>query len=124
MNLNPVNLRKKFELFHEYWTPKIVGELNGQFVKLAKLKGEFVWHSHENEDELFYIVKGQLLIKFRENEEVILKEGEMYIVPAGVEHFPIAKQECWVMLIEPKSTKHTGSTQTDGTVSIEDQEWI
>jgi mannose-6-phosphate isomerase-like protein (cupin superfamily) len=120
----PVNLKEKFSLFDEYWTPKIVGELNDQYVKLAKLKGKFVWHSHENEDELFYIVKGELVLKFRENNEVVLKEGEMHIVPAGVEHFPIAEKECWVVLVEPKSTTHTGSTQTDGTVDIEDQEWI
>lgn len=123
MNL-PVNLVEKFSLFDEYWTPKIVGELNGQYVKLAKLKGEFVWHSHENEDEMFYIVKGELTLKFREGKEVILKEGEMHIVPAGVEHFPIAEKECWVMLIEPKATLHTGSTQAEGTVAIEDQQWI
>ncbi len=124
MNINPTNLKEKFKLFDDYWTPKIVGELNGQYVKIAKLKGDFVWHSHDNEDELFYIVKGELNLQFRDGKEVILKEGEMYIVPAGVEHFPIAHQECWVMLIEPKSTEHTGSTQTEGTVAIEDQEWI
>lgn len=120
----PVNLADKFKLFDEYWTPKIVGELNDQYIKLAKLKGEFVWHSHDHEDELFYIVKGQLKLKFRENKEVILKEGEMYIVPAGVEHFPVAEQECWVMLMEPKSTLHTGSTQAEGSVAVDDQEWI
>ncbi|WP_428236962.1 cupin domain-containing protein [Gracilimonas sp.] len=120
----PVNLADKFKLFDEYWTPKIVGELNDQYIKLAKLKGEFVWHSHDHEDELFYIVKGQLKLKFRENREVILKEGEMYIVPAGVEHFPVAEQECWVMLMEPKSTLHTGSTQAEGSVAVDDQEWI
>lgn len=120
----PVNLVDKFKLFDEYWTPKIVGELNDQYIKLAKLKGEFVWHSHDQEDELFYIVKGQLKLKFRENKEVILNEGEMYIVPGGIEHFPVAEQECWVMLMEPKSTLHTGSTQAEGSVDVEDQEWI
>jgi mannose-6-phosphate isomerase-like protein (cupin superfamily) len=124
MNFNPANLKEKFGLFDEYWTPKIVGELNEQYVKLAKLKGEFIWHSHENEDELFYIIKGKLTLKFREDKEMTLNEGEMYIVPAGVEHFPLAKEECWVMLIEPKSTEHTGSTQAAGTVAIKDQEWI
>ncbi|WP_421775568.1 cupin domain-containing protein [Gracilimonas sp.] len=123
MNL-PVNIVEKFKLFDEYWTPKIVGELNDQYIKLAKLKGEFVWHSHEQEDELFYIVKGELKLKFRENKEVVLKEGEMYIVPAGVEHFPIAEHECWVMLMEPKSTLHTGETQAEGTVAVKDQKWI
>lgn len=124
MNINPVSLKKKFELFDEYWTPKIIGELNDQFIKLAKLKGDFVWHSHENEDELFYIVKGQLTLKFREEKEITLNKGEMYVVPAGVEHFPVAEEECWVMLIEPKSTEHTGSLKAEGTIEIEDQTWI
>ncbi|WP_020403059.1 cupin domain-containing protein [Gracilimonas tropica] len=118
------NLKEKFELFDEYWTPKIIGELNDQFVKIAKLKGEFIWHDHEQEDELFYIVKGSLLLKFRDRNDVLLKEGELFIVPAGVDHLPIAEEECWVMLMEPKSTQHTGSAQTENTVSIEDQEWI
>ena len=118
------NLEEKFQLFDEYWTPKIIGELNGQYVKIAKLKGEFIWHDHEHEDELFYIVKGTLLLKFRDRNDVLLNKGEMYIVPAGVDHLPIAEQECWVMLMEPKSTEHTGSTKTENTVSIDDQEWI
>lgn len=123
MNL-PANLLDKFKLFDEHWTPKIIGELNDQYVKLAKLKGEFVWHDHKNEDELFYIVKGELLLKFKDRDDVLLSEGELFVVPAGVEHLPIAEEECWVMLVEPKSTAHTGSTQTEGTVAIEDQEWI
>ena len=118
------NLKDKFELFDEYWTPKIIGELNDQFVKIAKLKGEFIWHDHEQEDELFYVVKGSLLLKFRDRDDVVLHEGELYVVPAGVDHLPIAEEECWVMLMEPKSTKHTGSTRTENTVSIEDQQWI
>jgi mannose-6-phosphate isomerase-like protein (cupin superfamily) len=118
------NLKEKFELFDAYWTPKIIGELNGQYVKIAKLKGEFVWHDHENEDELFYVVKGVLTLIFRDQKDVTLNEGEMYVVPAGVEHLPVAKEECWVMLIEPKSTRHTGSKETDKSISISDQEWI
>lgn len=118
------NLIKKFELFNDYWTPKIVGELNDQYVKLAKLKGEFIWHDHKNEDELFYIVKGSLLLKFRDREDIRLNKGDLYIVPAGVAHLPIAEEECWVMLIEPKSTLHTGSAQTEKTVAVEDQNWI
>jgi len=118
------NLKEKFQLFDEYWTPKIVGELNDQYVKLAKLKGEFIWHDHENEDELFYIVKGTLLLKFRDREDVLLNEGDIYIVPAGIDHLPIAEEECWVMLVEPKHTLHTGSAKTNKTVAIEDQSWI
>lgn len=122
--IHKANLLAKFDLIDEYWTPKIITELNDQYVKLAKLKGEFVWHDHEKEDELFYIVKGELLLKFKDRNDVLLSEGELFVVPAGVEHLPIAEEECWVMLVEPKSTAHTGSTQTEGTVAIEDQEWI
>lgn len=124
MNVDSIVLRKKFELFEEYWTPKIIGELNDQYVKVAKLKGEFIWHNHAHEDELFYIVKGALLLKFKEQEDVTLHEGEMHIVPAGVDHLPIAEEECWVMLIEPKTTTHTGDTPDDRRVEIEQQEWI
>jgi len=116
-----VNLAAKFELFDEQWTPKIVGELNGQYVKLAKIQGEFVWHAHEDEDELFLVVKGSLKIKMRDHE-VVVNEGEFYIVPRGVEHFPVASEEAHVMLFEPKATAHTGDVQHERTVT--DQEWI
>ncbi|MEX0722850.1 MAG: cupin domain-containing protein [Gracilimonas sp.] len=118
------NLLAKFKLINEFWTPKIIAELNDQYVKLAKLKDEFIWHNHEQEDELFYIVKGSLLLKFKDRDDVMLKEGELFVVPAGVDHLPIAKEECWVMLVEPKSTSHTGSTKDDRTVEIDNQEWI
>lgn len=122
--IDKANLIAKFELIDEYWTPKIIAELNNQYVKLAKLKGEFIWHDHENEDELFYIVKGKLLLKFNDRDDVLLSEGELYVVPAGVHHLPIAEKECWVMLVEPKNTTHTGSTRDKRTVRIEDQGWI
>lgn len=118
-----INLKEKFNLFDEQWTPKIIAETNGQLVKLAKLQGEFVWHNHEHEDELFYIVKGSLLLKFKDRE-VRLNEGELYIVPKGENHLPVAEEECWVMLIEPKGTKHTGEIKFEGTVNEEKQEWI
>lgn len=121
--MNAINLKKKFELFDELWTPKIIAEANGQLVKLAKLKGEFVWHNHAAEDELFYIVKGELLLKFK-NREVLLSEGELYVVPKGEDHLPVAEEECWVMLIEPKGTKHTGEIDFEGTVEEEKQDWI
>lgn len=108
--MNKINLAKKFELFDEYWTPKIIGDLNGQLVKIAKVKGEFVWHNHANEDEMFLIIKGTLRLVFRDNT-IILKEGEMLIVPKGIEHKPIADEEVHLLLIEPKSTKHTGTVQ-------------
>ena len=105
-----VNLKEKFNLFTEQWSPKIIGQLNGQDVKLAKLEGEFIWHDHAHEDELFYIIKGSLQIEFRERI-VTLNEGEMLVIPKGVEHKPIAKEEVWVLLFEPSNIKHTGGVQ-------------
>jgi len=105
-----INLKDKFSLFTEQWSPKIIGQLNGQDVKIAKLEGEFVWHDHAHEDELFYIIKGSLQIEFRERI-VTLNEGEMLVVPKGVEHKPIAKEEVWVLLFEPSNIKHTGEVQ-------------
>jgi len=102
-----VNINQKFSLFNEHWSPKIIGQLNGQDVKLAKIEGEFIWHDHKNEDELFYIIKGSLQIEFRD-KMVTLNEGEMLIIPKGVEHKPIAKEEVWVLLFEPSNIKHTG----------------
>jgi mannose-6-phosphate isomerase-like protein (cupin superfamily) len=113
--MEKVNLAEKFGLFDEYWSPKIVGELNGQHVKLAKLKGEFVWHHHEAEDELFLVVKGQLVIKLRE-KDAILEEGEFFIVPRGVEHKPVAEEEVHVLLFEPKSTSNTGNVRNERTL--------
>lgn len=109
-----VSLAQKFSLFSEHWSPKIVGELNGQQVKLAKLKGEFVWHHHDNEDELFLVIKGQLLMKFRDRE-VYVNEGEFIIVPKGVEHLPVAKEETHIMLLEPASTLNTGNIENERT---------
>lgn len=105
-----ININQKLNLFSEYWNPKVIGELNGQLVKLAKFKGEFVWHKHDNEDELFYILEGKLKIEFRD-KEVSLNQGEFIIVPKGVEHKPIAIEECSVMLFEPKDTVNTGNVK-------------
>jgi mannose-6-phosphate isomerase-like protein (cupin superfamily) len=113
--MDKVNLSEKFGLFDDYWSPKIVGELNGQYVKLAKLKGEFVWHYHETEDELFLVVKGRLVIKLRE-KDVVLKEGEFFIVPRGIEHMPVAEEEAHVLLIESKSTLNTGNVRNEKTL--------
>lgn len=114
--MKAVNVLDKFDLFSEQWSPRRIGELNGQQVIIAKLEGEFIWHSHAEEDELFYVVKGELSIEFRDRTEH-LKQGEMIIVPKGVEHKPIADKECWVMLFEPLSTKHTGEVESERTVS-------
>lgn len=107
--MEKVNINDKFSLFSEYWSPKIVGELNGQLVKLAKFKGEFVWHKHDNEDELFMVVKGKLTIEFRDRIET-LNENELIIVPKGIEHKPVANEEVWVLLFEPVATLNTGNT--------------
>lgn len=106
--MTKINIKEKFSLFAEHWSPKIVGELNGQQVKLAKLKGEFVWHQHENEDELFMVVKGSLSIEFRD-KAVTINENEFIIVPKNVAHKPVAKEEVWVLLFEPATTVNTGN---------------
>lgn len=119
--MEKVNLAEKFGLFEEYWSPKVVGELNGQVVKLAKLKGEFIWHQHAEEDELFMVIQGQLTVQFRERE-VALEAGELLIVPRGVEHRPVAAEEAWVLLFEPRGTLNTGEARSERTV--EAPEWI
>ena len=119
--MKKVNLIEKFALFDEHWAPKIVGELNGQYVKLAKLKGEFVWHHHEAEDEMFFVVNGSLRMRLPE-EEVVVGAGEFLIVPRGVEHCPIAEEEVHVLLFEPKSTAHTGNVQSE--MTVEEMDWI
>ena len=110
-----VNLAEKFSHIHEYWKPYIAGELNGQMVKLDKLKGELVWHHHDNEDEMFLVVEGQFRIEFRD-KIVALNEGEFIVVPRGVEHKPVADDECWILLFEPASTLNTGNVVNERTV--------
>ncbi len=118
--MQKVSLAEKLSLFQDYWSPKIVGALNGQHVKLAKLKGEFVWHHHAEEDELFLVLKGTLNLEFRDRTEV-LQEGEFIIVPKGVEHRPVAPEEVSVLLFEPASTLNTGNTENDFTKTDLDQ---
>jgi mannose-6-phosphate isomerase-like protein (cupin superfamily) len=113
--MDKVNLAQKFSMFQEYWSPKIVGELNESHVKLVKFKGEFVWHHHETEDELFLVVKGSMLIKLRD-QDIFLKEGEFVIIPRGVEHLPVAEEEAHVLLLEPKTTLNTGNIDNERTV--------
>jgi mannose-6-phosphate isomerase-like protein (cupin superfamily) len=113
--MEKVNLAEKFGRFDDYWSPKIVGQLNGQLVKLAKLKGEFVWHHHEVEDELFLVVQGQLTIKLPD-QDVVLEAGEFLIVPRGVEHKPVAEEEAQVLLFEPQGTLNTGNVRSELTV--------
>jgi mannose-6-phosphate isomerase-like protein (cupin superfamily) len=113
--MEKVNLADKFRLFADHWSPKVVGELNGQMVKLVKLQGEFVWHKHEREDELFLVVKGRLWIEFRDGP-VSLDPGEFLIVPRGVEHRPVAEGEVHVLLFEPATTLNTGDVHNERTV--------
>ena len=121
--MQKIKVTEKFSLFDEQWTPKIIAETNGQFVKLVKGSGELVWHSHENEDELFLVFKGQLTIKLRDRD-VVLSPCEMYVVPKGVEHCPLAEPDTHFMMIEPASTEHTGNKKSEITVAVEDQKWI
>ncbi len=116
-----VDLQAAFDAVTEYWSPKVVAQVNDQYVKVAKLRGEFVWHSHQNEDELFYIVRGQLRIEYENQRVVRLREGSMHVVPRGVRHNPVADEECWIMLIEPVSTKHTGEVQSPLTRTVAQQ---
>ncbi|MEO0407888.1 MAG: cupin domain-containing protein [Cyanobacteria bacterium P01_A01_bin.135] len=118
--MQPVSVSEKLAQFSEHWSPKIVGELNGQQVKLVKLQGEFVWHHHEQEDELFYVVQGEFTMMFRDRQEQV-RQGEFIIVPRGVEHKPVAMQEAHVMLLEPATTVNTGNAQSDRTVAMPDR---
>ena len=119
--MKKINIPEKLSLFNDHWNPKIVGELNGQHVKLAKFKGEFVWHKHDDEDEMFYVLKGSFKMEFRD-KTVELNENEFIIVPKGVEHRPVAEEEVAVMLFEPASTLNTGDTE--GELTQENLEWI
>ena len=121
--IEPINIINKFSLFHEQWTPKIIGELNGQYVKICKLKDNFVWHKHNDEDELFMVLKGTLYIDFRDNRTVKINQGEILIIPKGVEHRPRTNGEIvFNLLFEPKTTLHTGDIDTKMTVKKLD--WI
>jgi len=118
--LDKVNLAQKFSLFSEQYSPKIVGELNDSYVKLVKFQGDFMWHHHDNEDELFFVIKGEMRMKLREDgaeREIMVRPGEFIIIPRGVEHFPSAAEETQVMLLEPKSTLNTGNVQNERTVA-------
>jgi mannose-6-phosphate isomerase-like protein (cupin superfamily) len=121
--IEPINIMNKFSLFNDEWTPKIIGELNNQYVKVCKLKDDFVWHSHENEDELFMVFKGTLLMDFRDQRTVEVKQGEILIVPKGVEHRPHTNGEIvFNLLFEPKTTSHTGDVETE--MTVKELDWI
>ena len=126
--MNKVNLLQKFSLINDHWNQRIVGELNGQYLKLVKFQGPFTWHHHENEDEMFLVVKGRFRMEYRdregaenpttENKEIWIEEGEFCIVPRGVEHRPVAEEECQVLLFEPATTLNTGNVQDEFTVPV------
>jgi mannose-6-phosphate isomerase-like protein (cupin superfamily) len=113
--MTKINIEEKMSLFSEQWKPKIVGELNGQYVKLVKFQGPFVWHHHDNEDEMFMVVKGRFRMQYQDHDEWI-EEGEFVIVPRGVEHKPVAEEEAHVLLFEPVSTLNTGNVENERTV--------
>lgn len=119
--MQSVNLEKAFADLKDFWSPKVVGQVNNQYVKVAKLKGELVWHKHDEEDELFQVIKGRLVIQFEEGREAVLNPGEFCVVPKGVMHNPVADEECWIVLIETMTTKHTGDVVTERTRSIKEQ---
>jgi mannose-6-phosphate isomerase-like protein (cupin superfamily) len=114
--IDKVNLAEKLGRFADTWSPKIVGEINDAYVKLVKLKGEFIWHHHDHEDEMFLVVKGRLLMRLRDRD-IHLGEGEFVIIPRGVEHLPVADDECHVLLLEPKTTLNTGQVTNERTVA-------
>jgi mannose-6-phosphate isomerase-like protein (cupin superfamily) len=116
VRMDKVNIAQKFSQIHEYWKPYIAAELNGQHVKLDKLKGEFVFHHHEHEDEMFLVVKGRFRMEFRDRHEWI-EEGEFIVIPRGVEHKPVADEECWLILFEPASTLNTGNVVNERTIT-------
>lgn len=113
--MEKINLAKKLSKIKEHWSPKIIGEVNDVYIKLVKFQGEFVWHHHEGEDELFYVLKGVMKMKLRSGD-IAIDEGECIIIPRGVEHMPVADEEVSLMLIEPKSTLNTGNIQSERTV--------
>ncbi len=122
MNYSSINLQEKLTKFSEHWSPKIIAQLNDYHLKLAKVQGEFVWHDHPETDEVFIVVKGHLAILFRDGK-VSLNEGEMFVVPKGVEHKPVAEQECHILLIEPAGLVNTGNAK-DSTLTAPNDVWI
>jgi mannose-6-phosphate isomerase-like protein (cupin superfamily) len=116
-----IDLSTAFDAVTDHWSPKVVAQVNDQFVKLAKLKGQLAWHSHEHEDELFYVVKGKLRMEYEENRTIELNEGSIHVVPRGTLHNPVAEDECWIVLIESVTTKHTGDVVTPLTKTLAQQ---
>jgi len=121
MDFLPINFQNKFDQFNDYWSPKIVAQMNEYHLKIAKIFGEFIWHKHDDTDETFIVIKGEMRIAFRDGL-IHLKAGEMLVVPMGVEHKPIAERECHILLLEPAGTVNTGDIRGD--LTVEDIQWI
>ncbi len=117
--IEAVNLAQKLTLFQEYWSPKIVGELNDNYLKVVKVKGEFVWHKHDDDDELFLVLKGRLVIQLRD-QDITLNEGDFVVIPKGVEHRPVAEDEAHILLVEPKTVVNTGDATDERTIAPDD----
>ena len=122
MIYNPINIEKKLKKFSDYWSPKVIGEMNDYQFKVAKVQGEFIWHQHLDTDETFFVIQGQLTIEFRDGS-VDIEQGEMYVVPRGVEHKPTATKECHIMIIEPKGVTNTGN-KIDSKLKADNDVWI
>ncbi|AHF82342.1 cupin domain-containing protein [Rhizobium laguerreae] len=121
MGFNTGTIETEYAEVTEHWSPRVIADLNGQSVKLAKVQGQLAWHSHRDEDELFLIWKGALTIEYRDRPHVHLKAGDFHVVPRGVEHNPVAEEECWIVLSEPSQTKHTGDVVTEKTKTLDAQ---
>lgn len=119
--IGPVNIDAALDGLTEHWSPKVVARVNDQYVKVAKLQGAFVWHAHDDEDELFHVVRGRMRIQFEDRADAVLGPGDLCVVPRGVRHNPVAEEECWIILIETVTTRHTGAVETPRTRSIEQQ---
>lgn len=121
MELKPVGLAEAAASLEELWSPRVVARVNDHLVKVARVEGEFVWHAHEGQDELFLVLKGSLRIEMEEGRAVTLGPGELFVVPAGTRHNPVAREECWIALVEPASTRHTGDVVTEHTRTLDEQ---
>lgn len=121
MNQAKINLKEKYSKFTKYWSPRIIAEMNDYQFKLAKIKGEFIWHNHQHTDETFIVIEGQMTLKFRD-EDVNLNAGEMYVVPKGVDHKPCAKNECKILVVEPRGVINTGNA--GGELTINEEQWV
>ena len=119
--MKSVNLSEKFDKFSDYWAPRVIAEMNGYYFKLVKVKGEFVWHTHDDTDETFIVLDGELIIEFRD-KTITLKKGEMIVIPKGVEHKPASREECQIMIVEPKGVMNTGDA--DDQLTAENDVWI